>query len=99
MPIRPEAASGANLVGSVARNNRERSSQQDFEIKPDRPRLGIPQIEPDHVVKAGPAPAVYLPKPRDSWLQFKHTTTMPVIVHLELILNWGPRANQRHFPA
>jgi hypothetical protein len=60
-PVRLELRPVHKSDGAITFKNRTWCSQKDLEIQPERPSLGIPQIQPDHVIEAGTASATHLP--------------------------------------
>src|ERR1700684_1103969 len=86
-------------VGTVTFDDREWSSYQDLEIQPERPALRIPQVQPDHIIEAGAAPATHLPQSCNARLHFQHSASVPNVIHLKLIAHRRTRAYQRHFAA
>ena len=89
-------ASGTLSVGAVAGKNRPRRLHQNLQIQKWRPRSGIPQVQPNHLIKCCSAAPVHLPETCDSGLGFERPTTVPNIVDVKLITNGRPRSDQRH---
>jgi hypothetical protein len=56
-----DAKAGGELISAVAKQNRERSLDQDLNIEPDRPAARVPQIETNHLIEAYAAAPVHLP--------------------------------------
>src|SRR4029450_5935110 len=70
--------------------------EQDLQVQPEGPCLGVSEIQTDHVVEAKPAAPVHLPQPGDSRLGLEHASAVPRPIGLELVRNRGPGADERH---
>ena len=65
-----------------------------LKIQPQRPPLGVPQIQSDHVIETGAAPTTHLPQSRDTRPHFQNPASMPKIINFKLIRDRWARTNQ-----
>src|SRR5947209_694369 len=88
---------GTCLISPVAREYSSRRNQENLEVQPQRPILGVVQIQADHIVEAGPAAAADLPQAGDARLHLQNPAPVPQVVSLKLVGDGRTRSDQRHF--
>src|SRR2546422_9435181 len=75
------------LVRTVTEEHGSRGLQKDLHIQPERPRVRIFEIEPDHIVEPEPASPVDLPEAGQAGLHLQQPPAVPEVVGLDLIRN------------
>src|SRR2546427_5638732 len=92
------ALTGAHLASVFAGNNRARCREKDLDIGPDRIAPCIAKVESHHFVERRAAAATHLPQPGQPGLGLQDAASVPRLVLLNLVPQWGPRTDKRHVP-
>ncbi len=82
---------------SIAYEYSSGSTQENLEVEPRRPSLGISEIQADHVIKLDPASTTHLPETGNARLHFQDSLPVPCLVGCYFVRNRRTRSDQRHF--
>ena len=81
---------------TVAEHDCDRCSEENLEVQPGRPGVGISQIQAHHVVEFDATSPFYLPQSRNSGPGFQHPAPMPNVVCLYFVCDGRTWPHQRH---
>ncbi len=76
--------SRSTSAGALSGDHGPRRGEQDLDVRPQRVRPGVAQVEAHHLVERRAAAAVDLPEPGDAGLGVEHAPAVPGLVLLDL---------------